>query len=129
LPCPADKALVTVLGRLFGEAHERQYGYRSDAEAVETMNLRVIARAAMDSSRIPDRLALDHGHASAAASRGAYFGPEFGSIETPVCVRSAVGTQWRTGPLLIEEFDSTTVVPPDGRARLSEWDTIEIELV
>ena len=128
LPCPADKALVTVLGHLFGEAHERQYGYRSDAETVETMNLRVIARAAMVSSRIPDRLALDHGHVGPAATRVAYFGPEFGSIETPVCVRSGVGTQWRTGPLLIEEFDSTTVVPPDGRVRLSDWDTIEIEL-
>jgi hypothetical protein len=39
-----------------------------------------------------------------------------------------VGAEWRNGPLLIEEFDSTTVVPPDGRARLSTWGTIEIEL-
>jgi len=31
-------------------------------------------------------------------------------------------------PLLIDEFDSTTVVPPDGRVRLTTWDTIEIEL-
>jgi len=95
---------------------------------VETMSLRVIARAATASSRIPDRLALDHERAGADATRAAYFGPEFGSLETPVCLRSAVGTQWRNGPLLIEEFDSTTVVPPDGRARLSNWDTIEIEL-
>jgi N-methylhydantoinase A/acetone carboxylase, beta subunit len=128
LPCPADKAIVTVLARLFGEAHERQYGYRSDAETVETMNLRVIARAAMVSSRIPDRLAVEDGHASVTTTRGVYFGPEFSSIETPVCGRDAVGTRWRTGPLLIEEFDSTTVVPPDGRVRLSEWNTIEIEL-
>ena len=128
LPCPTDRNPAPMLGRLFGEAHERQYGYRSDAETVETMNLRVIARAATASSRIPDRLVLDHGCAGVNAARAAYFGPEFGSIETPVCVRSAVGTQWRTGPLLIEEFDSTTVVPPDGRARLSHWDTIEIEL-
>jgi N-methylhydantoinase A len=128
LPCPAGRNPAPMLGRLFGEAHERQYGYRSDAETVETMNLRVIARAATASSRIPDRLVLDHGRAGVNAARAAYFGPEFGSIETPVCVRSALGTQWRTGPLLIEEFDSTTVVPPDGRARLSHWDTIEIEL-
>ena len=128
LPCPADQNIATILRRLFGEAHERQYGYRSDAETVETMSLRVIARAATASSRIPDRLALDHERAGADATRAAYFGPEFGSIETPVCLRSAVGTQWRNGPLLIEEFDSTTVVPPDGRARLSNWDTIEIEL-
>ncbi len=92
------------------------------------MNLRVIARASTATSRIPDRLALDHECAGADATRPAYFGPEFGSIETPVCLRSAVGTQWRNGPLLIEEFDSTTVVPPDGRSRLSNWDTIEIEL-
>ena len=128
LPCPASRNPAPMLGRLFGEAHERQYGYRSDAETVETMNVRVIARAATASSRIPDRLVLDHGRAGVDATRAAYFGPEFGSIETPVCVRSAVGTQWRTGPLLIEEFDSTTVVPPDGRARLGNWDTIEIEL-
>jgi N-methylhydantoinase A len=128
LPCPADKDIATILRRSFGAAHERQYGYRSDAETVETMNLRLIARAATASSRIPDRLELDHGRAGVDSARAAYFGPEFGSIETPVCVRSAVGTGWRDGPLLIEEFDSTTVVPPDGRARLSNWDTIEIEL-
>jgi N-methylhydantoinase A len=128
LPCRTDHDLATTLKKSFGEAHERQYGYRSDAETVETMNLRVIARAATTSSRIPDRLVLDYGRASDAGYRTAYFGPEFGSVETPVCARSAVGTEWRKGPLLIEEFDSTTVVPPDGRARLSNWDTIEIEL-
>ncbi|MGH8850182.1 MAG: hydantoinase/oxoprolinase family protein, partial [Casimicrobiaceae bacterium] len=128
LPCPADPDIASILGRSFGEAHDRQYGYRSDAETVETMNLRVIARAANASSRIPDRLSVDHGVAGGQTPRAAYFGPEFGSIETPVCVRSAVGTRWRDGPLLIEEFDSTTVVPPDGRARLGNWDTIEIEL-
>ncbi|TMH60283.1 MAG: hydantoinase/oxoprolinase family protein, partial [Betaproteobacteria bacterium] len=128
LPCPTDQNIATILRRLFGEAHERQYGYRSDAEIVETMNVRVIARAATASTRVPDRLALDHGRAGGDAIRAAYFGPEFGSIETPVCSRSAVGPQWRNGPLLIEEFDSTTVVPPDGRARLGNWDTIEIEL-
>ena len=128
LPYPIDVQPAKTLARLFGEAHERQYGYRSDDETVETMNLRVIARAATAKSRIPDRLALEHGRASAGSARAAYFGPEFGSIETPVCGRGALGTEWRNGPLLIEEFDSTTVVPPDGRARLSDWDTIEIEL-
>lgn len=129
LPCPAGHPVAATLGRSFGEAHERQYGYRSDSETVETLSLRVIARAATATSRIPDRLALDHARAGGSAARAAYFGPEFGSIETAVCTRGAIGTEWRNGPLLIEEFDSTTVVPPDGRVRLSDWDTIEIELV
>jgi N-methylhydantoinase A len=128
LPCPADRNPAPMLGRLFGEAHERQYGYRSDEETIETMNVRVIARAATAASRIPDRLALDDDHAGTEAVRAVYFGSESGLIETPVFVRSEVGAEWRNGPLLIEEFDSTTVVPPDGRARLGTWGTIEIEL-
>jgi N-methylhydantoinase A len=90
--------------------------------------VRAIARAATAASRIPDRLALDDNRADTKAMRVVYFGSESGLIETPVYVRSEMGTEWRNGPLLIEEFDSTTVVPPDGRARLSTWDTIEIEL-
>jgi N-methylhydantoinase A len=128
LSCPADRNPAPMLGRLFGEAHERQYGYRSDEETIETMNVRVIARAATAASRIPDRLALDDDRANTEAMRAVYFGSQSGLIETPVYVRSEVGAEWRNGPLLIEEFDSTTVVPPDGRARLSTWGTIEIEL-
>jgi N-methylhydantoinase A len=128
LPCSINRNPAPMLGRLFGEAHERQYGYRSDEETIETMNVRVIARAATAASRIPDRLALDDDRAGTETVRAVYFGSESGLIETPVYVRSEVGAEWRNGPLLIEEFDSTTVVPPDGRARLSTWGTIEIEL-
>jgi hypothetical protein len=39
-----------------------------------------------------------------------------------------VGGEWRRGPLLVEEFDSTTVVPPTGRIRRIAWDTLEIEI-
>ena len=65
---------------------------------------------------------------SAGGTRFVYFGPEFGSLATPICARSDLNGNWRSGPLLVEEFDSTTVVPPDGRARCMAWDTIEIEL-
>ena len=57
-----------------------------------------------------------------------YFGPEFGAVRTPIRTRGALGADWLDGPLLIEEFDSTTVVPPDGRVRCIAWDTLEIEL-
>ena len=129
LPCPADHNPAPMLGRLFGEAHERQYGYRSDEETIETMNLRVIARAPRQRRRIPDRLALDDDRARRRAMRAVYFGPGNPVRSKRRCASAA---RWapngETDPLLIEEFDSTTVVPPDGRARLSTWDTIEIEL-
>jgi len=125
---PATPAPGAALRELFAQAHEQQFGYRSDEERIETMSVRVIARGASASSRIPDRLAFAADRYRAGRSRVVYFGPDIGSIETAVCGRSDLDTSWRAGPLLIEEFDSTTVVPPDGRARRIDWDTIEVEL-
>ena len=115
------------LREAFEAAHEQQYGYRSAEEAVETMNLRVIARAYSPSRQVPDRLTF-RDEARPAGTRRAYFGPEIGWLNTTICGRMDLGSEWRAGPLLIEEFDSTTVVPADGRVRRIAWDTIEIEI-
>ncbi len=127
VPLPATPTPET-LRELFAQAHERQFGYRSDEERVETMSVRVIARAARDSALAADHLVFPDEHERANRSRTVYFGPDVGAIVTPVCGRGDVDARWRAGPLLVEEFDSTTVVPPDGRARRIGWDTIEIEL-
>jgi N-methylhydantoinase A len=112
----------------FSVVHEQQYGYRSDTEAIETMNVRVIARASTGIAQVPDQLTIGDEQPGSAGARSVYFGPEFGARPTPICARADLGAQWRQGPLLVEEFDSTTVIPPDGRARCIAWDTIEIEL-
>jgi N-methylhydantoinase A len=61
-------------------------------------------------------------------SRSAYFGRVAGLIDTPVVVREALDTAWRAGPLIVEEYDATCVVPPDARARLDRFGNIEVEL-
>jgi N-methylhydantoinase A len=113
------------LKEAFAAAHVRHFGYRSDEEAVEIVNVRVIARASTGET-LHGRLSLSAEKQSDRA-RDVYFGPEAGFVSTPVVSRADLG-QWEAGPLLVEEFDSTTVVPPDGRARRIAWDTIEIEL-
>jgi N-methylhydantoinase A len=127
LPLGAQDTAVSLRER-FAVLHEQQFGYRSDTEAVETMNLRVIARVTGTPSQVPDRLTVDDASASGHEPRSVYFGPRFGARPTRVCARADLGAAWTDGPLLVEEFDSTTVVPPDGRARRIAWDTIEIEL-
>jgi N-methylhydantoinase A len=112
----------------FSAAHERQYGYRSEEEEVETMNIRVIARGVDPGHRVPERLRFAESVRPAAAARRVYFGPERGWKETPILDRAAIGTAWCDGPLLVEEYDSTTVVPPDAKVRRIAWDTIELEL-
>lgn len=57
-----------------------------------------------------------------------HFGPEHGTLEAQVVGRRAIGPNWEEGPLLVEEYDSTTVVPPGARVRRILWDVLEIEL-
>lgn len=111
----------------FEASHEQHYGYRSAEEAVETMNIRVIARAPSPERQVPDRLSF-RDEAKVSGTRRVYFGPEIGWVGTTICGRMDLDSAWRHGPLLIEEFDSTTVVPPDGKVRRVAWDTIEIEI-
>ncbi|HLM12765.1 MAG TPA: hypothetical protein VK362_10280, partial [Reyranella sp.] len=49
------------------------------------------------------------------ASRQAYFGDEHGWLATPVLSRADLAGG-RAGPLIVEEYDSTCVVPPGAHA-------------
>ena len=60
--------------------------------------------------------------------RRAYFGEEHGWIETPVLRRADLATSRRAGPLIVEEYDATCVVPPGAHAELDAAGNIVIEL-
>jgi N-methylhydantoinase A len=78
------------------------------------MKLRVAGRGLRDNR-------LDFGAMKIAARAGSSQGGtrpvSFARGETPVAVeivdRRAVGAKPRQGPLIIEEFDATIIVPPD----------------
>ncbi len=58
-------------------------------------------------------------------SRPAYFGERFGLLDTPVLRRGDLTAEARPGPLVIEDHDATTVVPPDFSARRDDaWDIV-----
>ena len=113
------------LARDFGAEHQRTYGHRAEEGAVDLVNLKVAARG----PGIPrPGAAAASEPARPATGRDAYFGPERGLMATPVLGRSALDRTPRAGPLIVEEFDSTCVVPPGARARLDDSGTIEILL-
>lgn len=56
-----------------------------------------------------------------------HFGPENGWLETPVLRRSDLAGG-KVGPLIVEEYDATCVVPPGARAGLDTGGNIVIEL-
>lgn len=116
------------LGERFEREHERTYGHRGAAGRVELVNLRLIARVRSGRSRTNGR--ADEGDGGGhPAQRRAYFGPQVGWREVPVLRRADLRAGPLAGPLIVEEYDATTLVPDGCRAHLDRLGNIIIELV
>ncbi len=56
--------------------------------------------------------------------RPVYFGPQAGLLETRLLRRDALSATPTPGPLIVEEYDSTVVVPPGWQAARDDRDNI-----
>jgi N-methylhydantoinase A len=91
----------------------KTYGYR-DSTPIELMKVRVAGRGLRDNR-------LDFGNMKIAARAGSSqggtrqvsFARGAAAMAVEIVDRGAVGPTARQGPLIIEEFDATIVVPPD----------------
>ncbi len=129
VPCPSgslDSKALGALAETFHDEHERTYGHRASDEPVEIVNLRLTAMGT------PGQVSPTRPGGSAAepqrGERSAYFGADHGSVATPVIGRGGLTIAPQDGPLIIEEYDATTVVPPNCTARLDDAGNIVIEV-
>ena len=133
IPLPqgsVDAAGIAALEEAFGVEHEKAYGHRATSadESVELVNLRVIGRGLhwRDFAAKGDNIIF---RPAPASRRPVYFGPRSGFLDTPVMDRPALPQTATRGPLIVEEYDTTTVVPPDWQARRDAWNNIVLDLV
>ena len=126
--------LFGVLAEAFHREHENTYGHRSqEGERVEIVNVRLRARGLSDDEFTPELLAAagarpGRGAADRAASRSAYFGETHGWAEAPLIERAELDATPRAGPLIVEEYDTTVVVPPDAAVFVDEANNIRIDI-
>ena len=78
-------------------------------------------------SRVPEYLQGAPSSKLKENTRSAYFGTTLGWIDTAIVDRSSLSDK-RTGPLIVEEYDATVVVPPNAAATLDDYGNIRIEL-
>jgi N-methylhydantoinase A len=122
-----DAEAVRAIERAFAAEHKRTYGHHGDdGEAYALTNLRVIGEVAGGREGLGARKSASV--ASRSGSRTAYFGAAYGWIETPVIGRGDLSANAAHGPLLIDEYDSTTVIPPHCTARLDSLNNIRINI-
>jgi N-methylhydantoinase A len=106
VPAPLER---DALAWRFRELYRRRYGHAHEEE-LEVVNLRVACSGHTRKPALP-RLAATMGRRDGLRSRRAYFAD--GWHETPLLRRDMMGAGDRVGgPVIIEEFGTTTVVPP-----------------
>ena len=133
LPFPSgqvDQQTVNSVVAAFDQEHERSFGYNSPGTGYQLVNVRVIARGLPETPRMPERLELPaSSNGSTDIQRDVYFGPNRGWASVPVVVRRALSGETTEGPLIVEEYDSTTMVPPGWNAKTDQWSNIILEKV
>ncbi len=109
------------LAELFSAEHERRYGYREDAEAVELVNVRLAARAPLAEVELPPAT----GDEPARSTRRAWFGSEHVELEV---LRGEPPSGLRaTGPCAFELPETTLILPPGWSGRVDGRGTIIAE--
>jgi N-methylhydantoinase A len=112
----------------FEREYGRTYGHELTEHRVDFVALRVIATVAPRGPRTLSSTRRALRRAPTEPWRKAYFGREFGLIDTPVIERWDLRATALAGPLIIEEYEGTTVVPPHASAMRDAFDNIVITL-
>jgi N-methylhydantoinase A len=99
----------------FHRLHEKAYGYARNTEAVEFVNLRVVALGRLPEFRVKKRATRTQRALEAVGTREVYFAGR--PVSSPIYVRDLLpkGVEIR-GPAIVEQMDSTIVVLPGYRA-------------
>ena len=119
-----NQALLKDLAQRFEAQHLARYGHAFSGEfPVELVNLRLVGTRLVQTARdihyIPENSKKEF-------FRRAYFGPDMGNHDTQVINRGALTNAPLAGPLIIEEYEGTALVPPDCSARVDKFGNVII---
>jgi N-methylhydantoinase A len=124
VPLPDGNITPPMIAKLFGEQHERIYGFRAPPEEpVELIGLAAMSRGLPERPRLPER--IPPLAARIPLHRRAWFSGD-GWIDTPVVDRATLGSTPREGPLIIQEYDATCLVPRGARAWVDTFGNIRL---
>ena len=114
-----------LLGRFHAE-HDRTYGFAAPAEPVELVSVRLTSVGRI--AKPPTRRVEPGPTPPPKERRQVYYAEAGGYVDCPIYDRYALpaGASF-TGPAVVEEFDSTTVVHPGFAVRVDELANLIIE--
>ncbi|NLT26521.1 MAG: hydantoinase/oxoprolinase family protein [Microbacteriaceae bacterium] len=127
VPMGRDEGALAAAVEAFHSQHEREFAFRNEQTPVEIYQLQLKAVGKTPKPNFQPEPLTDGGPGEPVDRRPVYFDGEW--HDTPVYDRTRIpaGAQFE-GPAIINQLDSTTVVPPQCRAEIDEWLNIRIHL-
>ncbi len=113
----------------FHEKHRRMYGYYMRDEEVEFVNARIKAIGRIIRPNIPKQplQGAVPDENSILGFREVYFGREEEFHKTPIYIRERLKPgNMIEGPAIIEQYDTTTVIPPGWSAKVDEFGSLRV---
>lgn len=116
---PSPVASIDALVDNFHSEHHREYNYRRDDAPVSIYRLNLRAVGTVPKAQLPVHAATG-ATPEPASRRPVWFEPD-AAIDTPVYDRADLPAGFTLdGPAIIDQLDSTTVVPPGASAKVDE---------
>jgi N-methylhydantoinase A len=132
VPLPAgrlDGSRAAAVSRAFLAVYRERYGQATRDQPLEIVSWRVRARGPLPRIPVPRIARASDLRAARAGRRPVWFESAGRYVETPVYPRERLGAGARLrGPAVIEERESTLVVPPDARLAIDATGTAILTL-
>lgn len=112
----------------FHEAHKRQYGHNSVDKPLQVVTARLTAIVPIRNSDIlKPQTGINAAPPAPREKRSVFFGDADGFVDVPVFDRNPLAARDRiVGPAIIEQMDTTTVVPPGFVAVVDDYKNLII---
>jgi N-methylhydantoinase A len=129
-PRPLTEDSYPQVEQLFHREHGREYLYSMPEQGVEIHGLRVSGIGRTDRPRFKEA-ARSNGLADALKEeRQVYFDESGGFVKTPVFQRDLLGAgAGIEGPAVVEQMDSTVVIPPRMRAEVDRYGNLLVRVI
>jgi len=131
VPIPLNVEEFSRVAESFHNKHEAIYGYSMREENVELVNARVMAIGIVTKPRLAEQRLFDEEPSKEAllTTRDVFFEKYNNYVKCPIFIREKLhfGNQI-SGPAVIEQYDSTTVIYPDWKAKVDKFGNILLKI-
>ncbi|MBI2877922.1 MAG: hydantoinase/oxoprolinase family protein [Candidatus Tectomicrobia bacterium] len=129
IPCPPPLGSLEALMERFHQEHEREFAFMDRDKNIEIYGLRVVAIGDMIRPELPQGKVGGSLQDAWKGVRPVYFEAANGFVEANLYDRQTipVGSVLQ-GPAIVEQVDTTTVIPPGLTARVDDYSNIIIDI-